>query len=335
MERMFDKVTITGGGGYVGSMLVPALLEAGYAVRVLDLFIYGEDVLDGVKNHPRLEIVKGDIRDRATVDRAVAGCDAVIHLACISNDPSFELNPDLGRSINLDCFPGLVEAAQQAGVKRFIYASSSSVYGVREEPDVTEETPCEPLTDYSRFKLDCETLLQDLSARSPMTCAILRPATVCGYAPRLRLDLTVNILTINGLVNKRIRIFGGKQLRPNINIRDMARAYQLFLTAPAEKIHNVPFNVGFENHPVEVIAGMARDTIGDPSIEMVYEPTDDIRSYHVNSERVRRTLGFEPAFTIQDAIASIVEAYRAGKLTDPMTNPFYYNIKRMQQIEMS
>ncbi len=331
-EHAVKNIMVTGGGGYVGSELVPQLLRDGHRVRVLDLFIYGEEVLE---KHPSLELVKGDIRDEKAVRKATAGCDSIIHLACISNDPSFELNPDLGRSINLSAFPGLVRIAQEEGVQRFIYASSSSVYGVREEPDVREDSPCNPLTDYSRFKLECEHILRDMVKPGGMTAAILRPATVCGYAPRLRLDLTVNILTILALVNRKIRIFGGKQLRPNIHVKDMARAYQLFLSAPAEAIHLIPFNVGFENHAVEDIAKLVKKVVGDDGIELCYESSDDIRSYHVNSDRVRQVLGFQPRYTIEDAVRSLAEAFRKGQLTNPLTNPAYYNIKRMQAINMN
>jgi nucleoside-diphosphate-sugar epimerase len=331
MENI-KTIIVTGGGGYVGSQLVPTLLERGHHVRVADLFWYGEEVYGNSNRHPNLKRMQADIRDTGAMEKAMRGADAVIHLACISNDPSFELNPQLGQSINLDAFPGLVNSALKTGVKRFIYASSSSVYGVKSDPQVTEDAFPEPLTDYSRFKLDCEKLLMQLAGKSDMTCAIVRPATVCGYAPRLRLDLTVNILTINALVNRRIRIFGGKQLRPNLNILDMVRAYELFLTAPHNLIHGVPFNIGFENHPVERIAEIVKDTLGAAGIELAYEATDDIRSYQVNSDRVRNILGFTPQHTIEEAVTSIAKAYRNGDIKNPMTNPLYYNIKRMQQV---
>jgi len=315
-------------------MLVPRLLDKGYAVTVLDLYLYGDNVFSLHSQNPGLMQIKGDIRDAQTVKAALKGCDTVIHLACISNDPSFELDPKLGKSINLDCFPGLVNAARDAGVKRFIYASSSSVYGVKQEPDVREDVVCEPLTDYSRFKLECEKILMQEAGSSSMTCAILRPATVCGYSERLRLDLTVNILTIHALVNRKIRVFGGKQLRPNLNIRDMVRAYELFAEADGKVIHGVPFNVGFQNRSVGDIAQIVKTTLGDESVTLQYEPTDDIRSYHINSDRVRERLGFEPKFTIEDAVQSLAAIYRSGGLKDPMTNPFYYNIKRMQEIKL-
>ena len=327
-----QTILITGGGGYVGSALVPHLLKQGHAVRVFDLFWYGERVFADDNDHPALQRIKADIRDRQAVRAAMQGVGAVIHLACISNDPSFELDPKLGKSINLDAFPGLVQAAREAGVRRFIYASSSSVYGIKAEPDVREDTAKTPLTDYSLFKLQCEQMLMEGADDGAMTKIIVRPATVCGYASRMRLDLTVNVLTIHALVNHRIRIFGGAQLRPNLNILDMVRAYELFLDAPHAKVHGIPYNVGFHNYSVEAIAGMVKQTLGDETIQTEHVPTNDNRSYHINSDRIRESLGFEPHHTVEDAIRSIAEAYRQGLLTEPMTNPLYYNIKRMQQL---
>src|SRR5436190_2812709 len=330
----FNTILVTGGGGYVGSALVPELLRHGYCVKVLDLFWYGENVFGEHNEHLCLERVKLDIRDSAKLKEALAGVDAVIHLACISNDPSFELDPGLGKSINYDAFTGLLQGSIDQGIRRFIYASSSSIYGVKEDPNVREDAKHEPLTDYSKFKLDCERDLLAHPNPGGMERVIIRPATVCGYAHRLRLDLTVNILTIHALVNHKIRIFGGKQLRPNLNIKDMVRAYQLFLNAPAEKVDREAFNVGFENRSVEDIAKMVKDTLGDPSIEMEYTPSADNRSYHVNSDKIKQALGFEPKYTIQDAIQSIADAYRAGKIKDPLKNPMFSNIKRMQELQV-
>jgi nucleoside-diphosphate-sugar epimerase len=330
----FSTVLVTGGGGYVGSALVPALLEDGYRVRAVDTFWYGHDVYGEFNRHPQLERVELDIRASAELKAALRGVDAVIHLACISNDPSFELDPTLGKSINYDAFAGLLQGAIDQGVRRFIYASSSSIYGVKEQPDVREDAEPLPLTDYSRFKLDCERDLLAHPQVNGMERVIIRPATVCGYATRMRLDLAVNILTIHALVNHRIRIFGGKQLRPNLNIVDMVRAYLVFLEAPAAQIDREAFNVGFQNRTVEDVAFMVRDTLQDPTIELEYVPSSDNRSYHVNSEKVKRVLGFEPKHSIEDAIRSIAVAHRAGKLPDPLTNPLYSNIKRMQGLKI-
>lgn len=327
---MKARVLVTGGAGYVGSALVPRLLELGYGVRVLDLFWYGHNVFPDCADHPNLALIEGDIRDPETVQEAVASVDSVIHLACISNDPSFELDPALGKSINLDAFPGLVQAAQTAGVQRFIYASSSSIYGVKDEPDVREDAPPEPLTDYSRYKLECEHFL--LAAGGDMVPVILRPATVCGYAPRLRLDLTVNILTAHALERGVIRVFGGSQLRPNLHIRDMVAAYELFLEAPDDKVRGEAFNVGFENHAVGDIAEKVRTTLGNRKIEIRTEANDDLRSYHVNADKVRRVLGFKPRHTLEDAIFEIAEAFEAGRMTNPLANPAFHNIRRMREI---
>jgi nucleoside-diphosphate-sugar epimerase len=330
----FKTVLITGGGGYVGSALVPALLKQGYHVKVVDLFWYGMDVFGDCNRHPELERIELDLRNSTELKKALASVDAVIHLACISNDPSFELDPGLGKSINYDAFAGLLQGSIDQGVKRFIYASSSSIYGVKEQPDVREDAEPLPLTDYSRFKLDCE---RDILAHpnvNGMERVIVRPSTVCGYAPRLRLDLTVNILTIHALVNHKIKIFGGKQLRPNLHIQDMVRAYQLFLEAPGAKMDREAFNVGFQNRSVEDIALMVRDTLADPTIELEYTPSNDNRSYHVNSDKIKRVFGFEARYTIRDAIGGIADAYRAGKIPDPLNNTMFSNIKRMQELHV-
>ena len=323
------KILLTGGAGYVGAVLVPALLSEGYHVTVIDLMIYGEDILE---HHPNLEIIKGDIRDQALMGKLIEGKDAVMHLACISNDPSFELNPDLGRSINLDPFEPMVRLAKEGGVSRFIYASSSSVYGVKEEMNVTEDLMLEPLTDYSRFKADCENILLKYQS-SEFTTVIIRPATVCGYSPRQRLDVVVNILTNLAYHNRRISIFGGNQLRPNIHIDDMVRAYLCILNAPKELIAGEIFNAGYENHSVDELGQAVIEVIGD-DVEIIRTPTDDNRSYHVSSEKMRKVLGFEARYSIKDAIHGLKIAFQEERLKDPLTNELYFNIKRMQSINL-
>ncbi len=326
------RVFVTGGAGYVGAVLVPKLLEAGHEVTVLDLFLYGDHVLDAVKDHPGLKLVRGDLRDQALLRQAVPGSDAVIHLACISNDPSFELDPELGRSINYDAFEPLVQIAADSGVKRFIYASSSSVYGIKDEDNVTESLPLEPLTDYSKYKALCEEILQRYQS-ADFTTVTVRPATVCGYSPRLRLDLTVNILTNHAVNRGRITVFGGTQRRPNIHIGDITDLYVDLLGRPTAQVAGKVWNAGYENHKVGEIAQIVKGVVGK-EVEIVTEPTDDLRSYHISSELIRRDLGFVPQHTIEDAVRNLVDAFGAGLIPNPMEDIRYYNIKTMQALHM-
>jgi len=328
----FKRVLVTGGAGYVGSNLIPKLLDAGYEVVVLDLYIYGGDIFANLRTNPHLIEVKGDLRNRADVVRAVAGCDAVVHLACISNDPSFDLDPNLGRSINYDCFRPLVKACKDAGVRRFIYASSSSVYGIKKEANVTEDLPLDPLTDYSKYKALCEEVLDEERERGFVTVT-LRPATVCGFAPRLRLDLTVNILTNHAINNGQIKVFGGDQLRPNIHVDDMTDLYVRLLDAPDEQIDGKVWNAGYDNLKVRTIAEMVQAEVGR-NVDIVVTPTDDHRSYQVSSERIGRELGFRAERSVKDAIIDLKDAFNAGKVPNAMTDDRYYNIKRMQSLKL-
>ncbi|MBS4047981.1 MAG: NAD-dependent epimerase/dehydratase family protein [Alphaproteobacteria bacterium] len=326
------NVLVTGGAGYVGSVLVPKLLAAGHRVTVLDLYLYGDDIFAQYRSNPNLIEVKGDMRDPTVVAQSLKGCNAVIHLACISNDPSFELNPNLGKSINFDAFRPLVKASKAAGVTRFIYASSSSVYGVKKESNVTEDLSLEPLTDYSKFKAMCEQVLEE--EREPgFVTLTLRPATVCGYGPRQRLDVIVNILTNHAINAGRIKVFGGSQLRPNLHIEDMTDLYLLTLQLPDEQIDGGIYNAGYENHSLMDIADIVRSVIGKVDVDVL--PTDDLRSYQVSSTKIQRELGFTPKYTIENAVQGLKAAIETGKLTDPMNNPMYFNIKRMQQVNLA
>ena len=311
----------------MGAVLVPHLLENGYSVNVLDLMIYGENVL---LKHPNLNAIKGDIRDQALLKKLIPGQDAVVHLACISNDPSFELNPELGKSINLDAFRPLVEISRNTGVKRFIYASSSSVYGIKDEPNVHEEMTLEPLTDYSRFKADCEKILAEYQSED-FTTVTIRPATVCGYSPRQRLDVVVNILTNLAYHKRVISVFGGNQLRPNIHIADMVEAYMVLLDAPKEKIAGKIFNAGYENQSVRELAETVKSVVGE-DVKLITKPSDDNRSYHISSSKIKEELGFEATHTIRNAVEDLCEAFKKGLLTDSLENEMYYNIKRMQTL---
>jgi nucleoside-diphosphate-sugar epimerase len=226
-----------------------------------------------------------------------------------------------------------VKASKAAGVKRFIYASSSSVYGVKDEPNVTEELSLEPLTDYSKFKAMCEDVLAE--ERGPgMVCVTIRPATVCGYAPRLRLDLSVNILT-NFAINKGfITVFGGDQLRPNIHIDDMTDAYLLLIEAADEAVDGEIFNAGYENHSIMDIARMVKKVVGR-DVDIKVEPTNDNRSYRVNSDKIKRKLGFATKHSIEDAVRDLKAAFDAGKIPHSFDDDRYFNIKRMKAVDLA
>tara|TARA_B100002019_G_scaffold293389_1_gene320672 strand:+ start:8164 stop:9147 length:984 start_codon:yes stop_codon:yes gene_type:complete len=326
---MMKNIFLIGGGGYVGSALVPKLLELGYNVAVYDLFIYGKEVLE---NHKNLSLIKGDVRDLKLLETKLKGFDFIIHLACISNDPSFELNPKLGKTINLDCFRPLVEIAKKQNIKRFIYASSSSVYGIKAEKNVIESLSLEPLTDYSKYKVECEKILNEYTSDNFET-VIIRPATVCGYAKRQRLDLVVNILTNLAFNNRKIKVFGGEQLRPNIHIEDMADIYLKVLIADKNLVNGEIFNAGYDNFKVMDIALAVKDILGDDIIIETY-PTDDNRSYHVSSEKIQKTLNFLPKYTIRDAIRDLKLAFMANKLPNSLEDSKYFNIKKMQEINL-
>ncbi len=328
------RICVPGGAGYVGSRLVPELLKKGHEVIVLDLFLYGEDVFKELKSNPKLTQIKADIRDLKAVEQSLKGCDAVIHLACISNDPSFELNPELGKSINLDAFEPFVKLAKKHKIKRFIFASSSSVYGVKDAPNVTEEMSFEPLTDYSKFNADCEKILLKYVS-DDFICTILRPATVCGYAPRQRLDVVVNILTNLAYNTGKVKVTGGSQMRPNIHIEDMVRAYLHVLDAPKEKIQGEIFNVGYHNHTVLDLGKMIQSIVSKKRpVDLVVEPTNDNRSYHVSSAKISSQLGFKAKHTIEDAVQDLVKAFESGKLPNSLDDNRYFNIKTMKAVNL-
>jgi nucleoside-diphosphate-sugar epimerase len=334
MQKLFDTVLVTGGAGYCGSRLIPQLLERGYAVTVYDTMFFGSDFLP---EHTRLTLIQGDIRDTARFARSVVGHDAVVSLACISNDASFELDEALSTSVNLDAFEPMVVAAKQAGVKRFVYASSSSVYGVSDQPNVTEEHPLVPLTLYNKYKGMCEPLL-GRHCDDSFTGVTFRPATVCGYAPRQRLDLSVNILTNHAVNANKITVFGGSQLRPNLHIQDYCDAVQLFLTAPAQKIQNEIFNVGYQNLSLMEIANLVQRVVSAefpdrPAVDIVTTPSDDLRSYHINSDKIRRVLGYEPRYTIEDAVRELCAAFRDSRLPNSMSDDRYFNVRRLKRLQ--
>ena len=329
----FKHVLVTGGTGYVGSLLVPQLLGLGYKVTAYDTMYFGDESL--FRKNAMLKVIKGDIRDTDSLFEAMAGVDALIHLACISNDASFELDEKLSTSINLDAFEPMVVAARKAGVRRFVYASSSSVYGVSESPDVTEEHPLVPLTLYNKYKGMCEPLLWKHQSED-FVCVVIRPATLCGYAPRQRLDLSVNIPTNHANNAGKITGFGGSHNRHNLHVQDMCDLYQLLLEVPDDKIAGQTFNAGFQNLSIMEIAQIAKRVVqqefpdrGD--IPIVTTPTDDIRSYHVNSDKIQRVLGFKPRHNVEDAVRDLCKAFKAGKLPNSMQDTFYFNVRRLKE----
>ena len=323
------KILITGGAGYVGAALTDYLINKNYFVTVYDLFIYGKDVFE---NKTNIKLVEGDIRNQKLFNETVKDHDAVIHLACISNDPSFELNPNLGKSINYDAFEPLVRISKLNGVKRFVYASSSSVYGIKEEKNVNEEMSLEPLTDYSKFKADCEKILFTYKSEQFET-TVVRPATVCGYSKRQRLDVIVNILTNLAYHKRKITVFGGDQLRPNIHIKDMLRAYETILEAKSSDINGEIFNAGWENRSVNEIAHTVKNSIGE-DVEIIKSKTDDNRSYHISSEKIKKILNFKTKFTIEDAVKDLRFAFDKKLLENTLTNDLYFNIKKMNQVKL-
>lgn len=323
------KIFLIGGAGYVGSKLVPTLLQKNYFVTVFDLMIYGNNL---PKKNKNLKIIKGDVRNISRLKLFLKNHDVVIHLACISNDPSFELNPKLGQEINFDCFEPLVLAAKDVGIKLFIYASSSSVYGVKDIPNVTEESSLEPLTDYSKFKAKCEEILLS-KTNANFIGSIVRPATVCGYSPRQRLDLVVNILTNFAYHKNKIKIFGGNQLRPNIHIDDMVDSYICLIKSDINKISNQIFNVGFENHSVEKLAQMVKSNINN-NVDIEYFKSEDNRSYHINSDKISKKLGFTPKKNINEAIKDLIKAFEKKIFKNTFDNEEFFNIKKMQSINL-
>lgn len=326
------KVLVVGAGGYVGSSLVPKLLELNYQVIAFDTFWYGRNVFQEFENHSKLEIVQGDIRDEEAYKPCLKQVSDVIHLACISNDPSFDLNPALGKSINLDSFAPFVDNSIKAGIERFIYASSSSVYGVKEELKVTEQLSLEPLTDYSRYKAICEEILLDKTSNQFCT-TVLRPATVCGYSKRQRLDLAVNILTNHAVNRNVITVFGGEQFRPNLHVSDMVDAYIHVLNQETKAISGEIFNVGGENLSLNSIAEMVSKVTGVKNIS--YQDTDDRRSYRVDSSYIGNKIGFYPKKSVEDAVNDLVKAFASGLLVNPLDNEMYFNIKRMKELKLA
>ena len=330
----FKKIFITGGAGYVGTCLVPNLLNKNYEITVYDTMYYTDKYLP--KENKNLKIIKGDIRDEKKLYDSCKNHDVFINLACISNDTSFALDEKLSTSINLDAFEPMVIAAKKAGIKRFVYASSSSVYGISDQKDVKEDHPLVPLTLYNKYKGMCEPRLLNHTDKN-FEGVIFRPATVCGYAPRQRFDLSVNILT-NFAINKGfIKVFGGDQLRPNLHVVDYSDAVELLIKSDSEKIKNEIFNVGYQNLSIYQIAKLVKKVVENQfsekkNIEIIKEKSDDNRSYHINSDKIKEKLNFIPKRTIEKAVEDLCEAFRQNKFENTFSEDIYFNINRMKNI---
>jgi len=294
------KILVIGGAGYVGTNLVTELLKNNYHVTVYDLMIYGNKLPEGKSS---LKTIKGDVRDQRKLEQSLKDQDAIIHLACISNDPSFELNPKLGQEINFDCFEPLVKASKNNGVKQFIYASSSSVYGVKDTPDVTEDASLEPLTDYSKFKAKCEDILIS-NTNSNFIGTIIRPATVCGFSKRLRLDVVLNLFCYQAFFKKKITVLGGKQIRPILHIKDMVDVYDFILKKNITGI----YNVGFENLSVKKIA---QEICRTNKTIIEFKKSNDPRSYRMNSDKIIKK-GFKPKYNFKDCIKDLLTEFKKG-----------------------
>ena len=326
------KIFITGGAGYCGSKLVPLLLDKNYAVTVYDLMFFGNNFLP---SHPNLNIIKGDIRDQSKLNSSCKNHDFFINLACISNDASFELDENLSTSINLNAFEPMVRIAKSNGIKRFIYASSSSVYGVSNKKNVTEDHPLVPLTLYNKYKGMCEPILLSYTDNN-FIGTIFRPATVCGYAPRMRLDLSVNILTNHGYNNKIIKVFGGEQLRPNLHVKDYCNAVLRLIEAKNNLVQNQIFNVGYENMSIMNIAKLVKKILkknfqfDDVKIEKV--ESDDNRSYHINSDKIKNVLKFIPKYNLEYAINEIALSFKNNLIQNSFSEDCYYNVKTLKKI---
>lgn len=329
------KILVTGGFGYVGSCLTPHLLGLGHHVRVLDLMLYSAAGLDSLKENNRFgdwkgrfDFIEGDTRDPETVRRSMENMDAVIHLAAISNDPTGDIDEVLTRQVNFDSVGMLLAVARESGVKRFVNASSSSVFGIKDVPDVTEKLEPEPLTYYSKYKMLSEWLVVSASSRD--FCSVnVRPATICGYSPRQRFDLTVNKLTADAVRKRKITVHGGEQRRPNVGMTDVIHLYGILAELDPHLINGKTFNFGFENHKIIDLAKIIQNELDDLKVEIQVTDTLDKRDYHISSEKIVRELGYQPISSIRNEVALLRKELDGGKFTD-IDCAEHHNMKSMK-----
>ena len=321
------SILVTGGAGYIGSVLCPKLFEIGHKVTILDTLFFGIHFSDKLLEQENFTVVQGDIRDKELLNNLLNSnnFDRVIHLAAISNDPCSDLDAQLTTSINSTATEHLIRASKKSGVKRFLYASSASVYGIKDLEDVNESLSLEPITLYARFKAQGEQILNDMLNENFEGVSI-RAATVCGYSPRLRLDLTVNIFTYQAVCEDRVKIFGGKQMRPNIHIQDLTDFYVLLLDA--ENVSGKAFNVSHSNAAVIDLAKLTIATVNN-NVPLEVLASQDNRSYHLSSKKAERELGFNPKLSIENAIQSVAVALNDENVISTPSGKLYRNIEYM------
>jgi nucleoside-diphosphate-sugar epimerase len=329
------RILVTGGFGYVGSRLTPHLLGRGHHVRVLDAMLYtdaGLNALKAASEFPtwssRFELVRGDLRHEGTARAALADVEVVIHLAAISNDPTGDIDEVLTKQVNFDAVGMLLALAKENRVRRFINASSSSVFGARDESEIDERLEPAPITFYSKYKMLSEWLVVAAASRD-FTAVNIRPATICGVSPRQRFDLTVNKLTADAVTKRVITVHGGEQRRPNVGMTDMVNLYGLLVNVDAGVINGRTFNFGFENNKVIEIAKIVQSELSDLNVRIEITSTTDHRDYHISSQRILKSLGYKPVSSIRAEVAHLRKAIEAGQFPD-IDAPEHYNMKFMQ-----
>jgi len=328
------NILVTGGFGYVGSRLTPHLLSKGYNVRVVDLNLYGDYGLEALQKEltpetkERFNFIRGDLRNPEVLEEATRGIGAIIHLAAISNDPTGEVDETLTRQVNFDAVGALVAIAKQSGVKRFINASSSSVFGIKNDANVSEALEPEPLTYYSKYKMLSEWVVRAASSKDFCTVSI-RPATICGFSTRQRFDLTVNKLTADAVRKRVITVHGGEQRRPNVGMTDVVNLYTQLLETDSELINGRTFNFGFENLKVIEIAKVIQAELADLNVEIKVTSTTDNRDYHISSDKILATLGYKPVSSIRAEVKNLRKMLETEHFED-IDAPQYYNMKTMK-----
>jgi len=326
MQNRLKNIFITGGGGYVGSKLATDLVNKGYSVTVYDLMIFEKKLFF---NNKKINLVIGDIRNIDLLKKSIKNHDVFIHLACISNDPSFDKDIKKSKEINYDCFEPIVKLTKKFGIQKFIFASSSSVYGLKKNVEVTEDLKLEPLTLYSKYKAECETILNNYSSKD-FIVSVIRPATVCGYSKRQRLDVIVNLMTNLAFHQRKIKIFGGNQLRPNIHINDISSAFIAIIEANDNKVNKEVFNAGSYNFKVIDLAKIIKKIIGD-DVKVEIISSKDNRSYHINSEKIEKILKFIPSFTVEDAVKDLKSAFESNLIPNSLRDKKYFNVENIEK----